>query len=145
MTAPTESAAPVPVRSTSRFSLTPAAGIVWVADLVCIVVFVALGKENHGVHRGIGWFFNVWWPLAIGLIVGALITRLYTATDRWPLRLVVTVAIMVLVGGPLRTTTGRVMYSVFTLVAFGMLNLLTFGWRLLRIAFRQMRGSTVPA
>ncbi len=125
----------------SRFSFSPAAGIALVADLLCIVVFVALGKENHGVHRGVGWFFNVWWPLAVGLIVGALITRLYTAEGRWPLRLVVTIAITVLIGGPLRTLTGRVMYSVFTLVAFAMLNLLTFGWRLLRVAVRQMRGT----
>ncbi|MEP6626086.1 MAG: DUF3054 domain-containing protein [Acidimicrobiia bacterium] len=143
MSAPAD--APVSPRSPSRFSLTPAVGIALLADLVCIVVFVALGKENHGVHRGVGWFFNVWWPLAGGLVVGALITRLYTATDRWPLRLVVTIAITVLVGGPLRTVTGRVMYSVFTLVAFGMLNLLTFGWRLMRVAVRQMRGTPVTA
>ena len=125
----------------SRFALTPSAIGPFVADLLCIVVFVALGKENHGVHRGVGWFFNVWWPLAVGLVVGALMTRLYVATDRWPIRLVATVTIMVIIGGPLRTLTDRVMYSVFTLVAFGMLNLLMFAWRLLRIAARQARGN----
>ena len=114
-------------------------------DLVCIVIFVALGKENHDAHGGVGWFFNVWWPLAVGLIAGALITQLYTRRDRWPLRLVVTLAIMVIVGGPLRALTGRPMYSVFTLVAFGMLNLLTFGWRFMRIAFRQVREHPTPA
>lgn len=124
-----------------RIPSTAGAFVAFAIDLVCIVVFVALGKENHGVHRGVGWFFNVWWPLAIGLIVGACITRLYTRDDRWPLRLVATVAISVIVGGPLRTLTGRVMYSVFTLVAFGMLNLLTFAWRLLRIAVRQVRAN----
>jgi hypothetical protein len=143
MSAPTGTDVGVTGAPASRFSFTPGVAIALVADLLCIVVFVALGKENHGVHRGVGWFFNVWWPLAVGLIAGALITRLYTREDRWPLRLVVTVAIMVLVGGPLRTLTGRVMYSVFTLVAFAMLNLLTFGWRLLRIAVRQMRGTPV--
>jgi hypothetical protein len=117
----------------------------FVADLLCIVVFVALGKENHGVHRGVGWFFNVWWPLAVGLIIGALVTRLYVANDRWPIRLVATVAIAVIIGGPLRTLTDRVMYSVFTLVAFGMLNLLTFAWRLLRIATRQARGTAATS
>jgi len=125
-----------------RVPSTPRAFVAFAIDLVCIVVFVALGKENHGVHRGVGWFFNVWWPLAIGLIVGAFIMRLYTRDDRWPLRLVATVAITVIVGGPLRTLTGRVVYSVFTLVAFGMLNLLTFVWRLLRIAVRQVRADT---
>jgi Protein of unknown function (DUF3054) len=135
--AETETRSPAP-----RIPSTPGALVAFAVDLVCIVVFVALGKENHGVHRGIGWFFNVWWPLAIGLIVGAFITRLYTRADRWPLRLVATVAIMVIVGGPLRTLTGRVMYSVFTLVAFAMLNLLTFAWRLTRVAVRRARAKT---
>jgi len=135
MESETDSASP-------RIPSTPAAFVAFAIDLVCIVVFVALGKENHGVHRGVGWFFNVWWPLAIGLIVGALIVRLYTRDDRWPLRLVATVVIMVIVGGPLRTLTGRVVYSVFTLVAFGMLNLLMFAWRLMRIAVRQVRAQT---
>ena len=136
-----QSVAPSTPTSRPRLAFSPSVIGPFVADLLCIVVFVALGKENHGVHRGVGWFFNVWWPLAAGLMVGALITRLYTRADRWPLRLVATVAIMVIIGGPLRTITGRVVYSVFTLVAFGMLNLLTFAWRLLRIAFRQMRAT----
>ena len=136
MTAVTESDRATGAPRFSRRALVPFA-----LDLVCIVIFVALGKENHGVHRGVGWFVNVWWPLAVGLIVGALITRVYVRDDRWPLRLVEAVAIMVIVGGPLRALTGRPIYSVFTLVAFGMLNLLTFAWRLLRIAFRQTRGT----
>jgi len=105
------------------------------------VVFVALGKENHGVHRGVGWFFNVWWPLAVGLVVGALITRLYATRDRWPLRLLATIAITVVIGGPLRALTGRNMFTVFTLVALAMLTLLTFTWRLLRVAYHQVRAA----
>ena len=65
-----------------------------VLDWLCVVAFVAMGKENHGVHRGIGWFFNVWWPLAVGIVVGGLVTRLYATDDRWPARLLATVAIM---------------------------------------------------
>ena len=132
-------AQPEPVAARPRFST---AGLLPLAiDLAFIVVFIAMGKEQHGVHRGVGWFFNVWWPLATGFILGALITRLYAARDRWPLRLVGTVAIAVIIGGPLRTLTGRGMYSVFTLVAFAMLTLLTFGWRLLRIAYHQVRAN----
>ena len=123
----------------SRLPFTRVAIVALGIDLLCIVVFVALGKENHGVHRGVGWFFNVWWPLAVGLVVGALITRLYVAQSRWPLRLLGAVAITVVIGGPLRTLTGRSMYTVFTLVAFAMLTLLTFTWRLLRVAYHQVR------
>ena len=110
-------------------------------DLACILLFVALGKENHGVQRGAGWFFNVWWPLAVGWLIGMLVTKVYTRPDRWPLRLVGTVAIAVLIGGPLRTLTDRPLYSVFTLVAFGFLSLVTVAWRFLRIAFRQARAT----
>ena len=123
----------------ARIPFTRAAIVALVVDLLCVVLFVALGKENHGVHHGVGWFFNVWWPLAAGLVVGALITRLYATSDRWPLRLLGTVAITVVLGGPLRTLTGRSMYTVFTLVAFAMLTLLTFTWRLLRVAYHQVR------
>ena len=135
MTAITE---PEPIVARPRFST--AAVVPLAIDLLCIVAFVAMGKENHGVHRGVGWFFNVWWPLATGLVIGGLMTRLYTARDRWPLRLVGTVAIAVIIGGPLRMITGRGMYSVFTIVAFGMLILLTFAWRLLRVAYHQVRA-----
>ncbi len=110
------------------------------ADWACIVVFVALGKENHGVHRGIGWFVNVWWPLAIGVVVGALLTRVYTADDRWALRLVGTGAIAVLGGGPERGLTDRPVYSVFTIVAFATLCLLMFAWRLIGMSIRRARG-----
>ena len=139
MTAVREPATEPPAR-TPRFSFTGAALVALGVDLLCIVVFVVLGKENHGVHRGVGWFFNVWWPLAVGLVVGALTTRLYATADRWPLRLLTAVAITVVLGGPLRTLTGRNAYTVFTLVAFAMLTLLTFTWRLLRVAYYQVRG-----
>ena len=125
----------------SRLPFTRAALVAVGIDLLCIEVFVALGKENHGVHRGVGWFFNVWWPLAVGLVVGALITRLYGTQERWPFRLLATIAITVLIGGPLRALTGRNMYTVFTLVAFAMLTLLTFTWRVLRVAYHQVRAT----
>ena len=125
----------------SRLPFTRASLVALGLDLLCIVVFVALGEEKHGVHRGVGWFVNVWWPLAVGLVVGALVTRLYVTRDRWPLRLLGTVAITVVIGGPLRTLTGRSMYTVFTLVAFAMLTLLTFTWRLLRVAYHQVRAA----
>ena len=140
MTAVSEPSTGAPTGSNpSRF--TRASILPLALDLVCIVIFVALGKENHGVHRGIGWFLNVWWPLAVGLMVGALITRLYVTQDRWPLRLLATVVVAVVVGGPLRALTGRNMYTVFTLVAFAMLTLLTFTWRLLRVAYHQVRAT----
>ncbi len=110
------------------------------ADWACIAVFVALGKESHGYHKNVVWFLSVWWPLAVGMLIGGLITRIWTDDRDWPPRLFGTVAIAVLVGGPLRYLTGRPVYSVFTIVALFVLSLLTFGWRLARIGIVQARG-----
>ena len=127
-----------PARSRRRFdagSIRPLA-----IDWVCVAIFVALGKENHGYEKGVAWFLQVWWPLAVGVLVGGLITRIYTDDAEWPGRLLATIAIAVFVGGPLRALTGRPIFSVFTVVALVMLSILMFGWRLLAIAFRQARA-----
>ena len=83
----------------------------------------------------------MWWPLAAGWLVAMFITRVYTRPDRWLVRLVATVGIAVIIGGPLRTLMDRPIYSIFTVVAFGFLTLMTLAWRLLRIAFRQVRAT----
>ena len=111
------------------------------ADWACVLLFVFLGKENHGKSGGALWLLTVWWPLAVGIVVGAIATRLYTDERDWPASLIATIAIAVVVGGPLRALTGRPFYSAFTLVALVMLSLLTFGWRLLRIAARRTRAA----
>ena len=102
-----------------------------------------LGKENHGYHKDVGWFLTVWWPLAVGMLVGGLIMRIYTDDTDWPGRLLATIAIAVMVGGPaaLRSPADPI-YSVFTVVALVMLSILMFGWRLLAIAYRQSRART---
>lgn len=100
-----------------------------VADWVCVLVFVALGKENHGESGGIGWYLTVWWPLAVGFVVGGLVTRVYTLEDDWTARVLGTVLIAVLVGGPLRALTGRPIFSTFSLVAIVVLSVFTLAWR----------------
>lgn len=109
-------------------------------DWVCVAIFVILGKENHGYEKGITWFLTVWWPLAVGVVVGGLVTRIYTDDVDWPGRLLATVGIAVVVGGPLRALTGRPIYGIFTVIALGVLSILMYGWRMLRIAYRQARG-----
>jgi hypothetical protein len=110
------------------------------ADWACVAIFVVLGKENHGYEKGVTWFLTVWWPLAVGVLVGGLVMRIYTDDAEWPGRLLATIAIAVMVGGPLRWLTGRPMYSVFTVVALFVLSLLMYGWRLLAVAVRQARA-----
>jgi hypothetical protein len=120
----------------------------WVApalDLLAIVVFIAVGRDRHEVSWNLEWFFTVWWPLTVGWAVGALATRLYQRGEQTWLRLAGTIVIAVLLGGLLRTTTGRVAYSVFTVVALAFLSLVTVGWRLIALAITRRRARTAPA
>lgn len=110
-----------------------------VVDLLCVLVFIALGRESHDATGRAAWFFEVWWPLAIGMVVGGLVTGVDAVRDRWPLRVVGMVALAVLIGGPLRTLTDREMYNAFTVVAALVLSALTLGWRSVRLLVRRAR------
>jgi hypothetical protein len=120
----------------------------WVApalDLLAIVVFIAVGRDRHEVSWNLEWFFTVWWPLTVGWAVGSVVTRLYWQAERTWLRLAGTIVIAVLLGGLLRTFTGRVAFSIFTVVALAFLTLVTFGWRLIALAVTRRRARTAPA
>lgn len=98
-------------------------------DWLCVLVFVALGKENHEESGGLVWYLTVWWPLAVGFVVAGLVTRVYTLDEDWTARVLGTVLIAVLVGGPLRAITGRPIFSTFSLVAIVVLSIFTLAWR----------------
>jgi hypothetical protein len=112
-------------------------------DALCISVFIVIGKDRHSYdNKGLEWFVTVFWPLAAGWLVGALITRVYTRDDRWYLRLLGTLVIGLAVGGVLRSTfTDRVSFSIFTVVAFLFIGLTTFGWRLVWRGVGRVRGA----
>jgi len=113
-----------------------------VIDTVCIAVFIMFGKDRHSYdNKGLTWFLTVFWPLAAGWLIAALITRVYTRDDRPWLRLLGTIVIGIGIGGVLRGVfTDRVPYSVFTVVAFLFLGLTTYGWRLIWMAVSRLRG-----
>ncbi|HEY3724132.1 MAG TPA: DUF3054 domain-containing protein [Acidimicrobiia bacterium] len=112
-----------------------------VLDAVCLVVFVAIGREQHDLDStGVGWFLTVLWPLAVGWIVGALVTRVYVRSDWWWLRLVGTVAVAALLDALLRGTfTDRGYLSVFTIVLFLFNCLTTFAWRAVWLGAARVR------
>lgn len=115
------------------------------ADWLCVAIFVVVGRENHGYEQGVTWFLQVWWPLAVGILVAGLLMRIWTDDHDWPGRLLATIALGVVIGGPLRALTGRPVYSVFTVVALFVLCILMYGWRLARIGIRQARGTATPS
>lgn len=108
----------------ARLRLAPA------LDALAIISFVLVGGGRHNVHEGIGWFLTVCWPLFAGWFAVALIVRLYTRSTSLWLSLLVTLAGGIAIGAALRGTfTDRPYVSIFTLIAFVYLGLVTFGWR----------------
>lgn len=115
-----------------------------VLDAVCIVAFVALGRDRHGIDGGIGWFATVLWPLLVGWFAAALLTRLYGRAARSWNSLVLTLMGGLAIASLCRALfTHRPLAGVFTLVALGFLGLTTAGWRagVGAIARRRARAS----
>ena len=124
----------------------------WVAplaDLACIVTFIFAGAGRHNIDEGAGWFFTVLWPIAVGWYGVALVTRLYTSGDRWPLRLLVTIGAGTVVMSVLRGGfTDRPWVSIFTVIFVAWMLATTFGWRwLVKVvtSHRSARATPEPA
>jgi hypothetical protein len=126
--------------STTRERFAPA------IDVLCIVAFILVGAGRHdAVDDGFPWFWTVFWPLTLGWAVAALASRLYTRPTGMWVRLLVTIAAGLFVGGFVRSTfTDRPWISIFTLVAFLFLSLTTYGWRLIWV-FVERRRRAVTA
>ena len=120
-----------PVRTSRRF-LPP------MVDLVCLVTFVLAGAGQHDVDQGVGWFLTVLWPLVVAWYGLALVTRLYSSTDRMWVRVTITLVAGALLNAVLRWAfTDRPFLSVYTLVFIAWMVLTAFGWR----AIVQFRGT----
>lgn len=120
-----------------------------VLDALCLMVFVAAGRQSHDLQGGASWFFIVVWPLLAGWFVTALATRLYVRAERRWLRLAATVIVGVAIALLLRATaTHRDTPVAFVVVAYAFITVLTAGWRLVVvgvIAARRRRDSSSRA
>ncbi|HEY7439142.1 MAG TPA: DUF3054 domain-containing protein [Acidimicrobiia bacterium] len=110
-------------------------------DTACFALFVALGRDDHGLHGGIVWFLGVIWPLLLGWFVAAVAARLYTRGDHAWARFAVTLVVAVLLGGLFRWLfAGRVAFSTFTIVELCFIGLFTGGWRVVAKLVVRRRG-----
>ena len=116
-----------------------------VIDALCLIVFVAAGRQSHDLQGGASWFFVVAWPLLAGWFLTALLARLYVRGDRTWLRLAATLVVGIAIALLLRATiTHRDTPVAFVVVAYLFITALTVGWRLVVIgvhAARRRRGS----
>lgn len=110
-------------------------------DALCLVVFVAAGRQSHDVQGGAPWFLVVVWPLLAGWFVTALAAQLYSRSDRAWLRLAATVVAGVALALLLRATvTHRDAPVAFVVVAYLFITALTVGWRLVGIGVQAARS-----
>lgn len=110
-------------------------------DALCLIAFVAAGRQSHDVQGGVPWFLVVVWPLLAGWFVTALVTQLYVRADRAWLRMAATVLVGVAIALLLRATvTHRDTPVAFVVVAYLFITALTVGWRLIVIGVQAMRS-----
>lgn len=120
---------------------TPARSLVIapIIDAIALVVFVAAGRESHGLNEGAGWFLDVLWPLACGWFVVAAAVMLYARRGRVAVRLAITIIAGIGAGLVLRATvTHRATPVAFVIVAFAFITMLTVGWRLVALGVREL-------
>jgi hypothetical protein len=104
----------------------------WVAaaaDLAVVVLFVLIGRRSHHEDAGLEGFFRVWWPFAVGLGVGWVVTGLARAPLAWG-RAATAWCTTVAVGMALRIVVeGRSFSVAFTIVTLVFTGVGMLGWR----------------
>ncbi|WP_099021444.1 DUF3054 domain-containing protein [Mycolicibacterium palauense] len=112
----------------SRRSWRPAA-VAALIDLVCVLVFCAVGRRSHAEGVTIAGVAETAWPFLTGTAIGWLLTRAWRRpTALTPTGLVVWVC-TVAVGMLLRKVAGQGVAVSFIVVASTVTGLLLLGWR----------------
>jgi hypothetical protein len=109
----------------------------WVArfaflvDLLVLVIFVVVGRGSHDEGSGVEGFLRVWWPFALGLVVGTAATRLWKHPFERP-RVIATSLVTVAIGVVLRIAVQDRDFKVsFVIVATIFIGGVMLGWRAL--------------
>ena len=105
------------------------AALAVLADVVCVLVFVVIGRASHHAGAGLAGVVRTAWPFLAGLGVGELATLSW----RRPFALVPTgVGVWlatVAIGQALRVIAGQGTDIVFVAVSAVFLGLFLLGWR----------------
>ena len=101
-----------------------------VADVLCVLVFVAIGRASHEEAASLGGFLSTAWPFLVGLGAGWGLLRAWRRPEEgfpagggiW--------ASSVAVGMVLRVVSGQGTALAFVIVASVFLGAALLGWRL---------------
>ncbi|MFD0854169.1 DUF3054 domain-containing protein [Actinomadura adrarensis] len=114
----------------------------WVAvlvDVVCVLVFVGIGRATHDEALSLGGYLGTAWPFLVALGVGWAVTQAWKRAERiWPTGVVVWV-VTVALGMVLRAVSGQGTDPAFVVVATLFLGAVLLGWRGLFVGLRQRR------
>lgn len=120
----------------------------WMAaglDVVCIVVFVAIGRSSHTEGVTVSGMASTSWPFLVGAAVGWVVGQVW----RRPRSLVPAALAVwlgtVAVGMVLRVLAGQGTAVTFIAVALGFLGAAFFGWRLVDAGIRSLRSRRIRA
>lgn len=100
-------------------------------DLVCLVVFVAIGRSSHHHGLTLSGLLSTLWPFASGLGVGWLVLVGRHRAGRSLADAAILVIVTVAVGMTLRVVSGQGTAVAFIVVALAFLSLTMGGWRLM--------------
>ncbi|GGT91810.1 hypothetical protein GCM10010177_58890 [Actinomadura citrea] len=102
-----------------------------VVDVLCVLVFVAIGRASHEEAASLGGFLSTAWPFLAGLGVGWGLLRAWRRPEEFsPVGVGVWVS-TVAVGMVLRVLAGQGTALAFVIVASVFLGAALLGWRLL--------------
>jgi hypothetical protein len=114
----------------------------FVADLVAVVVFAAIGRHTHAESEGVGGLLTTLWPFAVGVLAGWCVALAWRRRVPWSVRDAVPVWIStVVVGMVLRHLSERGTPLSFVVVATIFLGLFLLGWRAAYgLVWRRLQG-----
>jgi len=108
------------------------AATVALVDLVCVLVFAAIGRASHGEGLGLGGLAATAGPFVVGGLVGWALLLLVPTTRVAPRRVAAGVPVWlatVVVGMLVRHATGGGVQTSFVVVTAVVLAVFLLGWR----------------
>jgi hypothetical protein len=124
------------VRPSARIAVRAA-----VLDTASVLVFVVIGRANHGDGEAVAGVASTAWPFLAGLAVGWLAARAWRRpAGLWPSGVTAWLGTVV-VGMVLRVLAGQGTALSFIVVALVFLGLFLLGWRLLARFVPAPRGT----
>ncbi len=112
------------VRTDTRPAVLALAG-----DIVCVLVFCALGRRSHTEGLTLAGIADTAWPFLSGTVLGWLISRAWRAPGAVVPTGVIVWLSTVVVGMLLRKTSSQGVATSFIIVATVVTALLLLGWR----------------